>query len=104
MIVPVASGVVILGTAAACGYGVPIESGVQNGVRWRTRWACWRVKVDIQEPNKPWETVAVVGGAGKTARGMAKATAVNIAVSRGLQVASTSEPMVRIRAVRVGGQ
>lgn len=92
-----------LGTAAACGMGIPMSQGEVNGVKWRARWACWRAKAEVQEPGGKWETVAEVSGYGKAALGMAKATAAAVAASRsGPRLASATRNMVRVRAKRVG--
>lgn len=50
------------GGGVACGFGVPIASGTVGAVKWRTRWACNRVKAEVRLPGAGWELVGTVAG------------------------------------------
>lgn len=58
----VAIGTLTAGGGVACGFGIPVASGTRGDVKWRTRWACNRVKAEVRVPGGAWELVGTVTG------------------------------------------
>jgi hypothetical protein len=102
----IVGGVGLAGVAGACGIGIPVESGEVGGVRWRTRWACNRVKVEVKRQlaggGTTWEQIGSVRGFDREtlsdARLMAEGYARGVG---GAPAVASFQPMVKVSRLKV---